>query len=160
MAHMGRCPCLTPILRSWWSLVGRCSHPIRPCLLGYFSQWTLLARVGRFPRLPPSRRYWCILHGEVFPSSALARMRGPAPPSESSVLMGPAMSLGVLPLSDSESADPVIPTMIQYSSIIELVGPLGPWKHKFRCSTNTPNPCPFRRIQSWSRAPNCNGYRI
>ena len=56
-------------------------------------------------------------------------MRGPAPPAGSAVLMGPvgpAMSLRVLPLSDSESAEPVMPTRIQYSSIVELLGPLGP----------------------------------
>ena len=34
--------------------------------------------------------------------------------------------VGVLPLSDSESADPVIPTRRQSSSIVEFVGPLGP----------------------------------
>ena len=56
-------------------------------------------------------------------------MRGPAPPAGSAVLMGPvgpAMSLGVLPLSNSESAEPVMPTRIQYSSVVELLGPLGP----------------------------------
>ena len=56
-------------------------------------------------------------------------MRGPAPPAGSAVLMdlvGPTMSLGVLPLSDSESAEPVMPTRILYSSIVELVGLLGP----------------------------------
>ena len=41
-----------------------CPHPIlpeycfRPCLLGYFSQLALLARVGRCPRLTPSQQYW------------------------------------------------------------------------------------------------------
>ena len=56
-------------------------------------------------------------------------MRGPAPPAESAVLMGPvgpAMSLGVLPLPYSESAEPVMLTRMRYSSIVELVGPLGP----------------------------------
>ena len=65
----------------------------------------------------------------MFPSSDLARMRGPAPPAGSAVLrgpVGPAMSLGTLPLSDSESAEPVMPTRIQYSSSVELLGPLGP----------------------------------
>ena len=67
--------------------------------------------------------------GGMFPSSDLARMRGPAPPAGSAVLMGPvgpAMSLGVLPLSDSESAEPVMPMRIQYSYVVELLGLLGP----------------------------------
>ena len=65
--------------------------------------------------------------GGMFPSSDLARTRGPAPPAGSAVLMGPvgpAMSLGVLPLS--ESAEPVMPSRIQYSSVVELLGPLDP----------------------------------
>ena len=59
--------------------------------------------------------------GGMFPSSDLARMRGPAPLAGLAVLMGPvgpAMSLGVLPLSDSESAEPVMPSRIQYSYIV------------------------------------------
>ena len=87
--------------------------------------------VGPCGTLSPSASESVILvdPGGMFPSSDLARMRGPAPPAGSAVLMGPvgpAMSLGVLPLSDSESAEPVMPTRIQYSSIVELVGPLGP----------------------------------
>ena len=65
----------------------------------------------------------------MFPSSDLARMRGPAPSAGAAVLMGPVgpvMSLGVLPLSDSGSAEHVMPARIQYSSIIEFLGPLGP----------------------------------
>ena len=87
--------------------------------------------VGPCGTLSPSASESAILEdpGGVFPSSDLARMRGPVPPAESAVLMGPvgpAMSLGVLPLSDSETSEPVMPTRMQYSSIIELVGPLGP----------------------------------
>ena len=87
--------------------------------------------VGPIGMLSPSAPESAILvdPGGMFPSSDLARMRGPAPPAGSAVLMGPVgptMSLGVLPLSDSESAEPVMPTRILYSSIVELVGLLGP----------------------------------
>ena len=87
--------------------------------------------VGPCGTLSPSASESAILvdPGGVFPSTDLARIRGPAPLAESAVLMGPvgpAMSLGVLPLSDSESAEPMMPTRIQYSSIVELLGPLGP----------------------------------
>ena len=87
--------------------------------------------VGPCGTLSPSASESAILvdPGGVFPSTDLARIRGPAPPAESAVLMGPvgpAMSLGVLPLSDSVSAEPMMSTRIQYSSIVELVGPLGP----------------------------------
>ena len=79
--------------------------------------------VGQIGTLFPSASESAILvdPGGMFPSSDLARMRGLAPPAGSAVQMGPvgpAMSLGVLPLSDSESAEPVMPTRIQYSSIV------------------------------------------
>ena len=116
-----------------WALVGRCPHPIlleccfRPCLLGYCSQW------ARWPYWPvrdvvPSDSGSAILvdPGGVFPSSDLARIRGPDTLAESASLMGPAMSLGVLPPSDTELPDPVMPRRVQSSSIVEFVGPLGP----------------------------------
>ena len=58
--------------------------------------------VGPCGTLSPSDSESAILMdpGGVFPSSDLARMRGPAPPAESAFLMGPvgpAMPLGVLP---------------------------------------------------------------
>ena len=40
--------------------------------------------------------------------------------------VGPAMPLGVSPPSDTELADPVMPTRVQSSSIVEFVVPLGP----------------------------------
>ena len=52
------------------------------------------------------------------------------------------MSLGVLPLSDSESADPVMPTKMQSSSIVELVGPLGP-VGMLLPDENVPGLCPI-----------------
>ena len=67
--------------------------------------------------------------GGVFPSSDLTDMRGSDTPAESAILMGPVgppMWLGVLPPADSESADPVIPTRRQSSSIVVFVGPLHP----------------------------------
>ena len=58
-------------------------------------------------------------------------MWGPASPAESAALMGPVgptMSLEVLPLSDLESADPVMLRGVggQTSSIVGMVGPVGP----------------------------------
>ena len=103
--------------------------------------------VGPCGMLSPSDSESAILvdPGGVFPSSDLAGMRGPAPPAESAFLMGPvgpAMSLGVLPLSDSESADPAMPTRMQYSSIVELVGPLGPVETLFP-GEHGPGLCPI-----------------
>ena len=86
--------------------------------------------VGPIDSLSPSDSDSAILvdPGGVFPSSDLAGMRGSDTPAESAILMGPVghpMWLGVLHPSDSESADPVIPTRRQSSSIVEFVGPLG-----------------------------------
>ena len=84
--------------------------------------------IGPYGTLSPSDSDSAILvdPGGVYPSSNLTGMRGLDTPAESAFLMGPAMSLGVLPPSDTELADPVIPTRVQSSSIVEFVGPLGP----------------------------------
>ena len=54
--------------------------------------------------------------------------------SESAILVdtGGGGGGGGLPLSDSGSTDPVMPTQMQSSSIVELVGPLGLWGRYFR----------------------------
>ena len=54
----GRCPRLTLLLWALWALMGRCPHPtlpeycFRPYLLGYCSQWTLLAILAHMGRCP------------------------------------------------------------------------------------------------------------
>ena len=67
--------------------------------------------------------------GWALPSSDLAGMMVPNASMESAFLMspvGPAMTLGVLPPSDSDSDDPVVPARILSSSVLERAGPRGP----------------------------------
>ena len=138
LAWMGRCPQLALFPGSWWTLWDvAIIRPRRDAAPGYtcwdtvhsgtcwpcWPVWDIVPSdsgpdgpdgpyvtggpIGQIATLSPSGSESAILvdPGGMFPSSDLARMRGPAPPAGSAVLMGPvgpAMSLGVSPLSDSE----------------------------------------------------------
>ena len=99
---VGRCPRLTlllpggtdgPLSSSEWAGVLIPAVPAGPVgLVGTLSPTDCVSGILVDP-------------GGMFPSSDLARMRGPTPPAGSTVLMvGPAISLWVFPLSHSESA--------------------------------------------------------
>ena len=64
--------------------------------------------------------------GGALPSSDLAGMMVLDASAESAFLMGPAMTLGMLPPSETDSADPVVPRRMLSSSVFECAGPLGP----------------------------------
>ena len=65
----------------------------------------------------------------MLPSSDLAGVMVPDALAESAFLVGPVglvMTVGVLPPSDTDSVDPVVPTRMLSSSVVECAGPLGP----------------------------------
>ena len=93
--------------------------------------------VGHIGTLSPSASESGVLvdPGGMFPLSDLARMRGPAPPEGLAVLrgpVGPAMSLGMLSMSDSESAEPVMPTSYIHHPALSCLGHWALWKCYFR----------------------------
>ena len=84
--------------------------------------------IGPCGKLSPSDSDSAIMvdPGGVLPLSDLAGVMVPDALAESAFLVGPAMTLGVLPPSDKDSVDPVVPTRMLSSSVIEYAGPLGP----------------------------------
>ena len=64
--------------------------------------------------------------GGALPSFDLAGMMVPDDSAESAFLMGPVGPAMTLEVSDTDSADPVVPTRMLSSSVFEYAGPLGP----------------------------------